>query len=59
MLGLGRYAYRELQYHQIAGPGGDLGLVSGGEFLGIVRKADEYKRHVGQTSDYAELGERG
>ncbi|MBN2447941.1 MAG: hypothetical protein JXO22_14510 [Phycisphaerae bacterium] len=57
LFGLGRYGYRELQYHQIAGPGGEFALVSGGEFQGIVRRADEYQRRVGQApAASAELG---
>lgn len=57
LLGLGRYAYRELQYHQIAGPGGELSLVGGGEFQGIIRRADEYILAHNQTAR-AELGPR-
>ncbi len=54
LFGLGRYAYRELQYLNIAGPGGEWALVSGGEFQGIVRRADEYRRRAGGPR--AELG---
>lgn len=39
---LGRYAWRELQYKGIAGPGNELGYLSGGEFLGILSRADAY-----------------
>lgn len=42
LLGLGRYAYREVVYRGIAEPAGDLGLVSGGEFLGILLRAEQY-----------------
>ncbi len=42
LLGLGRYAYREVAYRGIAEPAGDLGLVSGGEFLGILLRAEQY-----------------
>lgn len=42
LTGLGRYAWRELQYRRIAGPGSDLRLISGGEFLGVISRAGEY-----------------
>jgi hypothetical protein len=58
LLGLGRYAYRELQYHGIAGPGGDLGLVSGGEFQGILRKAEDYRARQAREGEAVELGAR-
>lgn len=56
LLGLGRYAYRELIYHDIAKPAGELGLVSGGEFQGIVRRADAYRAAHASASDQAQLG---
>ena len=37
---------RELIYAGIAHPTGELGLVSGGEFLGIMARAEEYLRKV-------------
>lgn len=59
LTGLGRYAWRELQYRNIAGPGGESGLVSGGEFVGLVARADDYaiSRHKDLTRR-AELGQR-
>jgi hypothetical protein len=45
LTGMGRYAWKELQYRGIAQTsGGELGLVTGGEFLGILNKAEEYSR---------------
>jgi hypothetical protein len=48
LLGLGRYAYREVAYRGIAEPAGDLGLVSGGEFLGILLRAEQYMQTTGK-----------
>lgn len=42
LLRLGRYAYRDLRYLGIAGPGGEFGLMSGGEFQGILRRTEDY-----------------
>lgn len=45
LTGMGRYAWKELQYRGIAQTsGGELGLISGGEFLGILNKAEAYTR---------------
>ena len=45
LTGMGRYAWKELQYRRIAQTGGgELGLITGGEFLGILIKAEEYTR---------------
>ncbi|MCH7873208.1 MAG: hypothetical protein IID33_16050 [Planctomycetes bacterium] len=38
----GRYAWRELQHMGIGGSGTELGNLSGGEFLGILSRADKY-----------------
>jgi hypothetical protein len=58
LTGLGRYAYRELIYLGIAHPGGEYGLISGGEFLGLLARAEEYLHKVGRTpGEEAELGE--
>ncbi len=51
LTGLGRYAWRELQYRQIAGPGGEWGLISGGEFQGVLARADEYAQQRGYRAD--------
>ncbi len=42
LFGAGRYAWRELQHMGIGGPGTELGNLSGGEFLGILSRADKY-----------------
>lgn len=57
LTGLGRYAYRELIYRRIAHPAGELGLISGGEFLGLLARAEEYLHEVGRApGEVAELG---
>jgi hypothetical protein len=57
LTGLGRYAWRELQYKQIAGPGSEMSLVGGGEFLGILARAEDYMRNAGkQAVERVELG---
>lgn len=48
LTGLGRYAWRELQYRRIAGAGGDTSPISGGEFLGILSRAEEYAAASGR-----------
>lgn len=59
LTGLGRYALRDLQFHNIAGPGSELPRISGGEFVGLLGRADEYRaqRERGQTPR-TELGPR-
>lgn len=42
LTGLGRYAWRELIYHNIADGGDENRLMSGGEFVGILLRAEEY-----------------
>ena len=58
LTGLGRYAWKELQYRQIAQPSGEMGLIGGGEFLGVLIKAEDYARRSGTTDmgQKAELG---
>jgi hypothetical protein len=57
LTGLGRYGYRELIYRRIAHPSGEYGLISGGEFLGVLARAEEYLHEVGRApGDRAELG---
>jgi len=57
LTGLGRYGYRELIYRRIAHPAGEFGLISGGEFLGVLARADEYLHEVGRApGKKAELG---
>ena len=56
--GLGRYAYRELIYLGIAHPGGEYSLISGGEFLGLLARAEEYLHKVGRSpGEAAQLGD--
>ncbi|MBK8915744.1 MAG: hypothetical protein IPM64_14310 [Phycisphaerales bacterium] len=47
LTGLGRYAWRDLQYRNVAGSGADWGLVRGGEFLGMIQRAEEQLRARG------------
>jgi len=57
LTGLGRYGYRELVYRRIAHPSGEYSLISGGEFLGLLARAEEYLHQVGRApGDRAELG---
>ncbi len=58
LTGLGRYAWKELQYRQIAQPSGEMGLIGGGEFLGLLTKAEDYARKSGtaEMGQKAELG---
>jgi hypothetical protein len=48
LTGAGRYAWRELIYHRIARPSGELGLISGGEFVSVLLKAEEYLKRTSQ-----------
>lgn len=48
LTGLGRYAWRELQYRRIAQISSELGLISGGEFVGILTRAEDYARETGK-----------
>ncbi len=57
LTGLGRYAWRELVYHGIARASSEWNLISGGEFLGILLKTDEYLASIGRASwKRSELG---
>lgn len=57
MTGLGRYAWRELTYQGIASPGNEYGFLSGGEFLGILARADDFRaRRAGSLAQRATLG---
>lgn len=53
---LGRYAWRELVYHRIASGGGEWGLMSGGEFVGLLGRSEEYLRRTGRRAEQVELG---
>jgi hypothetical protein len=58
LTGMGRYAWRELQYRRIGLGGGELGLVSGGEFVGILTRAEDYLYKNRKAGDARpELGE--
>jgi hypothetical protein len=56
---LGRYAWRELQYRMMVEGGGEYGLMSGGEFVGLLLRAEDLLRRA-DDADAApvELGER-
>ena len=58
LTGLGRYAWRELQFLGIAGDGSEYPLVSGGEFVGLLSRAEEYLERTGRTDAPVELGPR-
>lgn len=57
LTGLGRYAWKELQYRRIAGLRSEYGLVSGGEFLGLLIRAEDYLAGRGAHAERIELGE--
>ncbi|MGD8452974.1 MAG: hypothetical protein PVJ57_14235 [Phycisphaerae bacterium] len=42
LTGLGRYAWRELNYLGIASPLSEYGYVPGGQFIGMLARAEEY-----------------
>lgn len=57
LTGLGRYAWRELIYLGIAGPVSEWGYVPGGEFVGMLSRAEDYLHGQGPTSiERASLG---
>jgi len=59
LTGLGRYAWRELIYHGIAEGGDENHLISGGEFVGLLLRAEQYLARRGQLeSPSVELGPR-
>lgn len=58
LTGLGRYAYRELIHHEIAAPAGEFNLITGGEFLGILARAETYlQQREKLPTPKVELGE--
>ncbi|MCG3126594.1 MAG: hypothetical protein CHACPFDD_01445 [Phycisphaerae bacterium] len=57
LFGCGRYAWRELQYLRIADAGSEWTRPTGGEFLGLVRRADAWRARRSE-SQAAQLGER-
>jgi len=59
LTGLERYAWRELQHRRIAGGGSECGLISGGEFVGLLSRVEEYLRQRNlHTAPPAQLGTR-
>ena len=57
LTGLGRYAWRELQFKGIAEGGSETALMSGGEFVGLLSRAEEYLQRTGTTGEQTvELG---
>jgi hypothetical protein len=42
LTGLGRYAWRELQFKRLVGAGSEYPLMSGGEFVGLLSRAEDY-----------------
>ncbi len=46
---LGRYAWRELIYHNIANPSSEHGFITGGEFVGVLLKAEEFVQREGDA----------
>lgn len=54
---LGRYAWRELQYAKIAGPQSEFAYLSGGEFLGLLSRADQYVHERRKVTTRPTLGE--
>lgn len=58
LTGLGRYAWRELAYLGIVSASSEYGYVPGGEFLGILGRAGDYRdEHRGSLTRRAVLGE--
>lgn len=54
--GMGRYAWRELQFKEIAGGGGELGYIRGGEMVTVLAKAGEYaERRAGRNPDALDM----
>ncbi len=54
---LGRYAWRELIYHDVAERGSAHSLISGGEFVGVLSRAEDYMARTGKRESGVELGE--
>jgi hypothetical protein len=51
LTGLGRYAWRELQFKGIAEGGNETALMSGGEFVGVLSRAGEYLQRTGKAGE--------
>lgn len=54
--GMGRYAWRELQFKEIAGGGGELGYIRGGEMVTVLARAGEYmEQRAGRNPNVLEI----
>ena len=51
LTGLGRYAWRELQFKGIAEGGNDAALMGGGEFVGLLSRAGQYLERTGKAGE--------
>lgn len=59
LTGLGRYAWRELIFHNVAEGGDENHLISGGELVGILLRAEQYRVRAGkQEAPPVDLGPR-
>ncbi len=57
LTGLGRYAWRELNYLDIASPIGEYGYVPGGQFIGMLARCEDYMRRTQRDGvERVELG---
>jgi hypothetical protein len=60
LTGLGRYAWRELIYHGIARGGSEMNFMSGGEFVGMLGRAEGYMaKHARRGAAATELSAPG
>jgi hypothetical protein len=53
LTGLGGTRGGELQYKGIAGGGREAALMSGGEFIGLLSRAEEYLQRTGRAGEEA------
>lgn len=57
LTGLGRYAWRELNYLGIASPLGEYGYVPGGQFIGMLARCEDYMHRTQRDGvERVELG---
>jgi len=56
LTGLGRYAWRELIYQRIVEPSSEYGYVPGGQYVGMLAKAEEHIHRHAPAGDTVELG---
>ncbi|MFH1748796.1 MAG: hypothetical protein ABIG44_17315 [Planctomycetota bacterium] len=57
LTGLGRYAWRELNYLGIASPIGEYGYVPGGQFIGMLARCEDYMHRIQKDGEErVELG---